>query len=150
MHYKESLFCWNNASQIPAEVSHLCVDDYVVDGCVGEVSGSKCQCSCQILNFGCWLSAACLNSFSHMFCWFAFWQNEVISQQLAAIFTQCYGPYPIPKLAEIKRKQTSRLGINLFWCFVYFGDYKARWSTSNRNTTYLCLFIPNFIYLDLI
>ncbi|XP_034734230.1 ankyrin repeat and BTB/POZ domain-containing protein BTBD11-B isoform X2 [Etheostoma cragini] len=36
-------------------------------------------------------------------------KNEVISQQLAAIFTQCYGPYPIPKLAEIKRKQTARL-----------------------------------------
>nr|XP_061812564.1 ankyrin repeat and BTB/POZ domain-containing protein 3-B-like isoform X1 [Nerophis lumbriciformis] len=36
-------------------------------------------------------------------------KNEVISQQLSAIFTQCYGPYPIPKLAEIKRKQTSRL-----------------------------------------
>uniref|UniRef100_A0A673BEA9 Ankyrin repeat and BTB/POZ domain-containing protein BTBD11-B-like n=1 Tax=Sphaeramia orbicularis TaxID=375764 RepID=A0A673BEA9_9TELE len=30
-------------------------------------------------------------------------------QQLSAIFTQCYGPYPIPKLAEIKRKQSSRL-----------------------------------------
>lgn len=39
-----------------------------------------------------------------------FCQNEVISQQLSAIFTQCYGPYPIPKLAEIKRKQTARLG----------------------------------------
>lgn len=39
-----------------------------------------------------------------------FCQNEVISQQLAAIFTQCYGPYPIPKLAEIKKKQSSRLG----------------------------------------
>ncbi|XP_054863285.1 ankyrin repeat and BTB/POZ domain-containing protein 3-B isoform X2 [Amphiprion ocellaris] len=36
-------------------------------------------------------------------------KNEVISQQLSAIFTQCYGPYPIPKLAEIKRKQTARL-----------------------------------------
>ncbi|XP_032441683.1 ankyrin repeat and BTB/POZ domain-containing protein BTBD11-B-like isoform X2 [Xiphophorus hellerii] len=36
-------------------------------------------------------------------------KNEVISQQLSAIFTQCYGPYPIPKLSEIKRKQTSRL-----------------------------------------
>ncbi|XP_078139056.1 ankyrin repeat- and BTB/POZ domain-containing protein 3-B isoform X2 [Centroberyx gerrardi] len=36
-------------------------------------------------------------------------KNEVISQQLAVIFTQCYGPYPIPKLAEIKRKQSSRL-----------------------------------------
>lgn len=36
-------------------------------------------------------------------------KNEVISQQLAAIFTQCYGPYPIPKLVEIKRKQSSRL-----------------------------------------
>ncbi|XP_040895143.1 ankyrin repeat and BTB/POZ domain-containing protein BTBD11-B isoform X2 [Toxotes jaculatrix] len=36
-------------------------------------------------------------------------KNEVISQQLSTIFTQCYGPYPIPKLAEIKRKQTSRL-----------------------------------------
>uniref|UniRef100_A0AAX7V761 BTB domain-containing protein n=1 Tax=Astatotilapia calliptera TaxID=8154 RepID=A0AAX7V761_ASTCA len=36
-------------------------------------------------------------------------KNEVISQQLAAIFTQCYGPYPIPKLAEIKKKQSSRL-----------------------------------------
>ncbi|XP_041694050.1 ankyrin repeat and BTB/POZ domain-containing protein BTBD11-B-like isoform X2 [Coregonus clupeaformis] len=36
-------------------------------------------------------------------------KNEVISQQLSLIFTQCYGPYPIPKLAEIKRKQTSRL-----------------------------------------
>lgn len=38
-------------------------------------------------------------------------QNEVISQQLAVIFTQCYGPYPIPKLTEIKRKQISRLGM---------------------------------------
>ncbi|XP_070803900.1 ankyrin repeat and BTB/POZ domain-containing protein 3 isoform X1 [Pituophis catenifer annectens] len=36
-------------------------------------------------------------------------KNEVISQQLAVIFTHCYGPYPIPKLTEIKRKQTSRL-----------------------------------------
>lgn len=36
-------------------------------------------------------------------------KNEVISQQLAVIFSQCYGPYPIPKLIEIKRKQTSRL-----------------------------------------
>uniref|UniRef100_A0A8C9XAZ2 Ankyrin repeat and BTB domain containing 3 n=1 Tax=Sander lucioperca TaxID=283035 RepID=A0A8C9XAZ2_SANLU len=35
--------------------------------------------------------------------------SKVISQQLSAIFTQCYGPYPIPKLAEIKRKQTARL-----------------------------------------
>uniref|UniRef100_A0A8C5H227 Ankyrin repeat and BTB/POZ domain-containing protein BTBD11-B-like n=1 Tax=Gouania willdenowi TaxID=441366 RepID=A0A8C5H227_GOUWI len=32
-----------------------------------------------------------------------------VLQQLSAIFTQCYGPYPIPKLAEIKRKQSSRL-----------------------------------------
>ncbi|XP_074082878.1 ankyrin repeat- and BTB/POZ domain-containing protein 3 isoform X3 [Macrotis lagotis] len=36
-------------------------------------------------------------------------KNEVISQQLCVIFTHCYGPYPIPKLVEIKRKQTSRL-----------------------------------------
>nr|XP_057944130.1 ankyrin repeat and BTB/POZ domain-containing protein 3-B isoform X2 [Doryrhamphus excisus] len=36
-------------------------------------------------------------------------KNEVISQQLSAIFTQCYGPYPIPKLAELKRKQSARL-----------------------------------------
>ncbi|XP_029108229.1 ankyrin repeat- and BTB/POZ domain-containing protein 3-B isoform X1 [Scleropages formosus] len=36
-------------------------------------------------------------------------KNEVISQQLSAIFTHCYGPYPIPKLTEIKKKQTSRL-----------------------------------------
>ncbi|XP_019816808.1 ankyrin repeat and BTB/POZ domain-containing protein 3 isoform X3 [Bos indicus] len=36
-------------------------------------------------------------------------KNEVISQQLCVIFTHCYGPYPIPKLTEIKRKQTSRL-----------------------------------------
>ncbi|XP_034540751.1 ankyrin repeat and BTB/POZ domain-containing protein BTBD11-B isoform X1 [Notolabrus celidotus] len=36
-------------------------------------------------------------------------KNEVISQQLSAIFTQCYGPYPIPKLVEIKRKPASRL-----------------------------------------
>ncbi|KAK3548790.1 hypothetical protein QTP70_020668 [Hemibagrus guttatus] len=36
-------------------------------------------------------------------------KNEVISQQLAVIFTQCYGPYPVPKLTEIKKKQTSRL-----------------------------------------
>ncbi|XP_051911880.1 ankyrin repeat and BTB/POZ domain-containing protein 3-A-like [Hippocampus zosterae] len=36
-------------------------------------------------------------------------KNEVISQQLSAIFTQCYGPFPIPKLAEIKKKQASRL-----------------------------------------
>ena len=34
----------------------------------------------------------------------------MISQQLCVIFTHCYGPYPIPKLTEIKRKQTSRLG----------------------------------------
>ncbi|KAK3517775.1 hypothetical protein QTP70_018344 [Hemibagrus guttatus] len=37
------------------------------------------------------------------------YSNEVISQQLAVIFTQCYGPFPIPKLTEIKKKQTSRL-----------------------------------------
>ncbi|KAF7240629.1 Ankyrin repeat and BTB/POZ domain-containing protein BTBD11 [Varanus komodoensis] len=53
-------------------------------------------------------------------------KNEVISQQLAVIFTHCYGPYPIPKLIEIKRKQTSRLdkihyvrqfaGDNQVWC----------------------------------
>ncbi|XP_060892607.1 ankyrin repeat and BTB/POZ domain-containing protein 3-B isoform X2 [Labrus mixtus] len=36
-------------------------------------------------------------------------KNEVISQQMSAIFTQCYGPYPIPKLVEIKRKPASRL-----------------------------------------
>ncbi|XP_051886401.1 ankyrin repeat and BTB/POZ domain-containing protein 3-B isoform X2 [Pristis pectinata] len=36
-------------------------------------------------------------------------KNEAISQQLAAIFAQCYGPYPIPKFTEIKRKQISRL-----------------------------------------
>ncbi|GCB80253.1 hypothetical protein scyTo_0016141 [Scyliorhinus torazame] len=36
-------------------------------------------------------------------------KNESISQQLAAIFVQCYGPYPIPKFTEIKRKQISRL-----------------------------------------
>lgn len=49
-----------------------------------------------------------------LFCNSAYvFQNEVISQQLSAIFTQCYGPYPIPKLSEIKRKQTSRLGEHL-------------------------------------
>ncbi|XP_061770113.1 ankyrin repeat and BTB/POZ domain-containing protein 3-A-like isoform X2 [Nerophis ophidion] len=36
-------------------------------------------------------------------------KNEVISQQLSVIFTQCYGPFPIPKLTEMKRKQSSRL-----------------------------------------
>ncbi|XDV24857.1 hypothetical protein PO909_028896 [Leuciscus waleckii] len=36
-------------------------------------------------------------------------KNEMISQQLSVIFTQCYGPFPIPKLTEIKKKQTSRL-----------------------------------------
>ncbi|XP_068442076.1 ankyrin repeat and BTB/POZ domain-containing protein 3-A isoform X2 [Clinocottus analis] len=36
-------------------------------------------------------------------------KNEVISQQLSVIFTQCYGPFPIPKLTELKKKQTSRL-----------------------------------------
>uniref|UniRef100_A0A671W904 BTB (POZ) domain containing 11a n=1 Tax=Sparus aurata TaxID=8175 RepID=A0A671W904_SPAAU len=35
--------------------------------------------------------------------------SKVISQQLSVIFTQCYGPFPIPKLTEIKKKQTSRL-----------------------------------------
>uniref|UniRef100_A0A671TKN0 Ankyrin repeat and BTB domain containing 3 n=1 Tax=Sparus aurata TaxID=8175 RepID=A0A671TKN0_SPAAU len=35
--------------------------------------------------------------------------SKVNLQQLSAIFTQCYGPYPIPKLVEIKRKQSSRL-----------------------------------------
>ncbi|NXI25157.1 BTBDB protein, partial [Sterrhoptilus dennistouni] len=46
-------------------------------------------------------------------------KNEVISQQLSVIFTHCYGPYPIPKLVEIKRKQTSRLVIG-FFCFFLF------------------------------
>lgn len=41
-------------------------------------------------------------------------QNETISQHLSVIFTQCYGPFPIPKLTEIKRKQTSRLGESSF------------------------------------
>ncbi|XP_056878229.1 ankyrin repeat and BTB/POZ domain-containing protein 3-A isoform X2 [Takifugu flavidus] len=36
-------------------------------------------------------------------------KNEAISQHLSVIFTHCYGPFPIPKLTEIKRKQTSRL-----------------------------------------
>ncbi|XP_063073524.1 ankyrin repeat and BTB/POZ domain-containing protein 3-A isoform X2 [Engraulis encrasicolus] len=36
-------------------------------------------------------------------------KNEVICQQLSVIFTQCYGPFPIPKLTEMKKKQTSRL-----------------------------------------
>ncbi|XP_056132455.1 ankyrin repeat and BTB/POZ domain-containing protein 3-A-like [Lampris incognitus] len=36
-------------------------------------------------------------------------KNEVISQHLSVIFTQCYGPFPIPKLTEIKKKQNSRL-----------------------------------------
>uniref|UniRef100_A0A4W3JLM2 BTB (POZ) domain containing 11b n=1 Tax=Callorhinchus milii TaxID=7868 RepID=A0A4W3JLM2_CALMI len=36
-------------------------------------------------------------------------KNEVISRQLAVIFTHCYGPYPIPKLKEIKQKQSARL-----------------------------------------
>lgn len=36
-------------------------------------------------------------------------KNEVISQQLSVIFTQCYGPFPIPKLTEMKKKQSSRL-----------------------------------------
>ena len=44
-----------------------------------------------------------------MVTWFSL-QNEVISQQLSVIFTQCYGPYPIPKLGDIKRKQSARLG----------------------------------------
>ncbi|XP_055793855.1 ankyrin repeat and BTB/POZ domain-containing protein 3-A-like isoform X1 [Salvelinus fontinalis] len=35
-------------------------------------------------------------------------KNEVISQ-LSVIFSQCYGPFPVPKLTEIRRKQTSRL-----------------------------------------
>lgn len=51
-------------------------------------------------------------------------QNEVISQQLSVIFTQCYGPFPIPKLTEIKKKQTSRLGKRselkiVFLCFLH-------------------------------
>lgn len=37
-------------------------------------------------------------------------QNETISQHLSVIFTHCYGPFPIPKLTELKKKQTSRLG----------------------------------------
>ncbi|XP_072915950.1 ankyrin repeat and BTB/POZ domain-containing protein 3-like [Hemitrygon akajei] len=36
-------------------------------------------------------------------------KNEAISQQLAAIFTQCYSPYPIPKFTDIKQKQIARL-----------------------------------------
>ncbi|XP_069760602.1 ankyrin repeat and BTB/POZ domain-containing protein 3-B isoform X4 [Narcine bancroftii] len=36
-------------------------------------------------------------------------KNEAISQQLAVIFAQCYGPFPIPKFTAIKRKLISRL-----------------------------------------
>ncbi|XP_078273216.1 ankyrin repeat- and BTB/POZ domain-containing protein 3-B isoform X2 [Rhinoraja longicauda] len=36
-------------------------------------------------------------------------KNEAISEQLAAILAQCYGPFPIPRFAEIKRKHISRL-----------------------------------------
>uniref|UniRef100_A0AAY4CN60 BTB domain-containing protein n=1 Tax=Denticeps clupeoides TaxID=299321 RepID=A0AAY4CN60_9TELE len=36
-------------------------------------------------------------------------KNEVVSQQMSVIFTKCYGPFPIPKLTEVKRKQSSRL-----------------------------------------
>ncbi|XP_077450519.1 ankyrin repeat- and BTB/POZ domain-containing protein 3-A-like isoform X2 [Stigmatopora argus] len=36
-------------------------------------------------------------------------KNEAIGQQLAVIFTQCYGPFPIPRLGETKKKETSRL-----------------------------------------
>ncbi|KAK1198359.1 BTBDB protein, partial [Pygoscelis papua] len=46
-------------------------------------------------------------------------KNEVISQQLSVIFTHCYGPYPIPKLVEIKRKQTSRLVIGFFFSLLF-------------------------------
>uniref|UniRef100_A0A673BT34 Ankyrin repeat and BTB/POZ domain-containing protein BTBD11-A n=1 Tax=Sphaeramia orbicularis TaxID=375764 RepID=A0A673BT34_9TELE len=35
--------------------------------------------------------------------------SKVALQQLSVIFTQCYGPFPIPKLTEMKKKQTSRL-----------------------------------------
>lgn len=68
-------------------------------GCIGVV------CTC-IMNDG----RAFRVSSPHLLLLLLFCQNEVISQQLAAIFTQCYGPYPIPKLSEIKRKQSSRLG----------------------------------------
>uniref|UniRef100_A0A672JVC1 Ankyrin repeat and BTB/POZ domain-containing protein BTBD11-A n=2 Tax=Sinocyclocheilus grahami TaxID=75366 RepID=A0A672JVC1_SINGR len=38
-----------------------------------------------------------------------FYYFILFHQQLSVIFTQCYGPFPIPKLTEIKKKQTSRL-----------------------------------------
>lgn len=90
-------------------LSH-CADNCVMDVCVGEEHYSKCLYSCIT-----WLSTACPSSFTQplMICYSMFCQNEVISQQLSAIFTQCYGPYPIPKLTEIKRKQSSRLGEGL-------------------------------------
>lgn len=50
----------------------------------------------------------------------------MISQQLSAIFTQCYGPYPIPKLAEIKRKQSSRLGEGLSLSFFILLEKRSK------------------------
>lgn len=64
---------------------------------------------------------------------FSFAQNEVISQQLSVIFTHCYGPYPIPKLVEIKRKQTSRLG-KCDWKILFnFAGQVLEGATSQKN-----------------
>lgn len=47
----------------------------------------------------------------------------MISQHLSVIFTHCYGPFPIPKLTEIKRKQTSRLGKELRLEIAFTGSF---------------------------
>ena len=37
-------------------------------------------------------------------------QNDAVTQQLAAIFTHCYGSSPVPGIPEIRRTLPARLG----------------------------------------
>lgn len=87
--------------------------DNCVRGCLCRERGNITACLCfSFITRTC--SPHPLLFSSSVFC-----QNEVISQQLSAIFTQCYGPYPIPKLVEIKKKQSSRLGETLSSSFYF-------------------------------
>ncbi|KAK7891679.1 hypothetical protein WMY93_023642 [Mugilogobius chulae] len=49
-------------------------------------------------------------------------KNEVISQQLAAIFTQCYGPYPIPNWS---RSKGSSHRVWMVMQYLYYGGTEA-------------------------
>lgn len=41
---------------------------------------------------------------------FIFFQNDAIIQQLAAIFSHCFGPAPLPAVPEMKATLSAQLG----------------------------------------